>query len=267
MPIAEINGQGIFYEDSGGDGPPVIFLHGFLFDQSMFDPQVEVLAPKYRCIRFDARAFGQTQWDGKPFSLYDTAADAIGLLDHLGIQEATFVGMSQGGYALVRIAIKYKERVKAAVFLSTYNGVDTPDVKQIYYSMRNTWVKQGPDPLISTYRDLFLGKDERGQELFKYWEPRWRAVSAKAFEAASNNLTERDEIPDEQVKEHITMPSIVIHGEQDQGMPIALAEQLYKTLPNAKRMVPVPGAAHAANLTHPDVVNEALQEFLAEIYP
>lgn len=266
MPIAQINGQGLYYEDSGGDGPSVVFLHGFLFDQSMFDPQVEALAPTYRCIRFDARAFGQTQWDGKPFSLHDTAADAIGLLDHLGIQQATFVGMSQGGYALVRIATKYPDRVTAAVFLSTYNGIDTADVKEIYYSMRNTWASKGPDLLIETYRNLFLGQDERGLELYKVWEPKWRAVSGEAFTAASNNLTERDEITDEQIKQHITMPTIVIHGEKDQGMPIALAQQLYEVLPNAKRMVPVEGAPHAANLTNPDEVTQALQDFLAEVY-
>lgn len=266
MAFADINGQSLFYEDSGGDGPVVMLLHGYLFDQSMFDKQVEALAPKYRCVRFDARAFGQTKWDGNAFSLYDTAADAIGLLDHLGIQEATFVGMSQGGYALVRIAIKYKERVKACVFLSTYNGIDTSDVKAIYYSMRNTWKDKGPDLLIETYRDLFLGKDERGLALYQVWEPKWRAVDGNAFTAASNNLTERDEITSDQVKENITMPSIVIHGEQDHGMPIGLAQQLFESLPNAKRMVPVPGAPHAANLTNPDVVTAAIQEFLDEVY-
>ncbi|MFW6084103.1 MAG: alpha/beta fold hydrolase, partial [Gemmatimonadota bacterium] len=105
MPITRINGQGIHYEDSGGDGPAVLFLHGFLMDRRMFDPQVEALSGAFRCVRFDARAFGDTEWDGKPFGLYDTAADGVGLLDELGIDSAVWVGHSQGGYAALRAAL------------------------------------------------------------------------------------------------------------------------------------------------------------------
>jgi len=264
MPFAPINGQELFYQDSGGDKPTILMMHGFLFDQSMFDAQVAALESDYRCIRFDARAFGQTKWDGQPFSLWDTAADAIGLLDHLGLQQAVFVGMSQGGYALVRLAVRYPDRVKALVFLSTYNGVDSEDTKSIYRSMRDTWVNQGPDVLLPTYRDLFLGTDDHAQRLYAdKWEAVWRAVGPQAYTAASNNLTERDAIDPEQVKT-LTMPALVIHGTADVGMPIALAEALFASLPNAKRMVCVEGAAHGANVTHPEPINAAIREFLAE---
>jgi pimeloyl-ACP methyl ester carboxylesterase len=263
MPIAEINHQGLYYEDSGGEGPAVVFMHGFLFDQTMFDPQVAALAPKYRCIRFDARAFGQTVWDGQPFTLYDTAADAIGLLDHLGIQKATFVGMSQGGYAAMRIALKYPDRVQALVFMSTYYGVDTEDVKEIYRSMRNTWRDVGPAPLLDTYLMLFLGNDE---DLRAHWGPKWAAANPHNIWHAKNNLIDRDELSDEQMRT-ITAPALVIHGMEDQGIPIMLGEQLHNILPNAKGMVRVPEAAHAANLMQPEVVNVALLAFLERYVP
>src|SRR5436853_2615570 len=119
MPIAHVNGQGLYFEDSGGPGPAVVFMHGFLMDQTMFDPQVAALAPSYRCVRFDARGFGQTEWDGRPFSLYDTVEDCIALMDHLGIERAAIVGMSQGGYAALRLALRHPEWVKALVLMST----------------------------------------------------------------------------------------------------------------------------------------------------
>src|SRR6185503_14557422 len=77
MSYATINGQRIHFEDSGGSGPPVILAHGFLMDQSMFDRQVEVLAPAFRVIRWDERGFGQTEEDGRPFTYWDSAADCI----------------------------------------------------------------------------------------------------------------------------------------------------------------------------------------------
>ena len=75
MPFADINGQGIWFEDSGGSGKPLILGHGMLMDSSMFDAQVAALAPEFRVIRWDARALGRTKWDGKPFTLWDSAAD------------------------------------------------------------------------------------------------------------------------------------------------------------------------------------------------
>ncbi|WAM27833.1 alpha/beta fold hydrolase [Myxococcus sp. NMCA1] len=97
MPIAELNGQGIYFEDSGGNGRPIILGHGFLMDHRMFDAQVAALAPEFRVIRWDARGFGQTRWDGKPFTPWDSAADCVGLLDHLGSARSSTGTTSPGG--------------------------------------------------------------------------------------------------------------------------------------------------------------------------
>lgn len=259
MPIAEINGQGIFYEDSGGEKPVVMFMHGFLFDQAMFDPQVEFLKADYRCVRFDARSLGQTRWDGKPFTLYDTASDAIGLLDSLGIAQATFVGMSQGGYALVRIATRYPERVKAAVFLSTYNGVDTDDVKAAYRSMRDGFASSAKSDVIGVFAHLFLGES---QLLRDYWVPRWQAISSKNVFHGMNALIDRDDMPSTEVAK-ITVPTYVMHGSADEGIPIGLAEHsLFRVLPNVKGLFRIPNGTHAANLVNPDATNSALKQFL-----
>ena len=259
MATAEINGQGLYYEDSGGDLPAVVFMHGFLFDQTMFDPQVEYLRADYRCIRFDARTLGQTRWDGRPFSLYDTAADAIGLLDQLGIQQAAFVGMSQGGYTLVRLALRYPERVSAAVFLSTYNGIDTDEVKAIYRSMRDGFAGDGKAEVINVFAQLFLGTH---QALRAYWIPRWQALPAANVFHGMNTLIDRDEIPSAKAGQ-ITAPTLVMHGEGDQGIPMALAERtLVRVLPHVKGLVRIPGGAHAANLMNPEATNPPLKTFL-----
>ena len=80
MPTATVNGTDICYADSGGTGPAVLLSHGFLMDHTMFDPQVAALAPEFRIITWDARAFGGTRAAGS-FSYWDGAADALGLLD------------------------------------------------------------------------------------------------------------------------------------------------------------------------------------------
>jgi 3-oxoadipate enol-lactonase len=100
MPFADVNGQRIRFEDSGGDGPPVLLSHGFLMDREMFAPQGDALHPEFRVITWDERGFGETEFDGQPFTYWDSARDCLGLLDHLGIERAVLGGMSPGRLSL-----------------------------------------------------------------------------------------------------------------------------------------------------------------------
>lgn len=270
MPIAQVNGQGIYYEDTGNaDKPAIVMMHGFLFDQSMFDPQVEALKEAYRCVRFDARALGQTQWDGEPFTLYDTVADCLGLMDYLEIDKATIIGMSQGGYAAVRLGLNHLDRLDAIIFMSTHHLVDDDSFKSTYRSVRDAWREADapPEMILNNMLTLLLGAPEETAELWQIWRPKWQAVKGEQAYHGMNNLLERDEIPDEKLSA-ITVPTLVIHGKEDRGLPITLGERLYRALPNAKGMVAINGAAHAANLYDPQTTNTAIQQFLStHVYP
>ncbi len=260
MPLAELNNQGIYFEDSGGSGPAIILAHGFLMDCRMFDPQVQALAPEFRVIRWDARGFGRTRWDGKPFNLYDSAADCIALLDHLGIQQAVVGGMSQGGYCALRVALRYPERVRALVLMSTSGTLDNEEARAGYRQVRDLWGTAGAtENIIQLYSGVILG-DPR---FYSPWLDRWRQTPRPHFVAATNNLIERDDIKDRLGE--IRCPALVIHGLEDVALPATLGEFLHQTLPGSRRFVPVPGAAHAPNLTHPEVVNPPLLEFLRSL--
>lgn len=261
MPIARIDGQGIHYEDSGGNGPPVLFLHGFLMDRRMFDPQVEALSGAFRCVRFDARAFGDTEWDGQPFSLYDTADDGVALLDELGLESAVWVGHSQGGYAALRAALRHPSRVRALVLVDTRAGVDEPEVREAYREVRDTWRKQGPvAPLVDGLMTGILGPPDAVSDLRKAWRPRWEAVSGERIHHAMNNLLDRDDLTDR--LDRIEQPAIVIHGELDEGIPLTCGETLARELPGCEELVVVPDAWHTPNLTRPELVNQPLRGFL-----
>src|SRR5712691_5538863 len=125
MPTATVNGIDVAYADSGGDGPVIVLSHGYLMDHTMFDPQRAALAPEFRVITWDERGFGGTPAPA-PFSYWDSARDALGLLDHLGLDAAVLGGMSQGGFLSLRAALLAPERVRALVLLDTQAGVDDP---------------------------------------------------------------------------------------------------------------------------------------------
>jgi len=121
MPFAHVNGQKLYYEDTGGDGPVIVFSHGLLMDSSMFAPQVQALRGQWRCITWDERGHGQTADPARcdPFTYYDSADDLAALLTHLGVQQAVLAGMSQGGYLSLRCALTHPAVVRALVLIDT----------------------------------------------------------------------------------------------------------------------------------------------------
>jgi len=123
MPTAAVNGIEVSYTDSGGAGPVVVLSHGFLMNQSMFDAQVAALAPEYRVITWDERGHGGTAAPG-PFSYWDSARDALALLDHLGIERAVLGGMSQGGFLSLRAALLAPERVSGLILIDSQAGTE-----------------------------------------------------------------------------------------------------------------------------------------------
>jgi 3-oxoadipate enol-lactonase len=260
MPFAEVNGQRLRFDDTGGEGPPVIFSHGFLMDREMFAPQAAVLAPDFRVIAWDERGFGETEFDGEPFTYWDSARDCLGLLDHLGIEEAVLGGMSQGGFLSLRAALLAPERVRALILIDTQSGTEDPEHLPAYRQMQETWLQVGPvDELAQTIAGLIIS--EPG--LNEVWIAKWRQKPKEDFKAPADCLLDRDDITDRLGE--ITCPAIVFHGTEDQAIGMDQAEALCQGLPGCTGVVPIEGAAHAANLTHAEQVNGPLLEFLRSL--
>jgi 3-oxoadipate enol-lactonase len=260
MPFAGINGQRIRFDDSGGDGPPVILSHGFLMDHEMFAFQVGALAPEFRVITWDERGFGETEFDGKPFTYWDSASDCLGLLEHLGIDRAVLGGMSQGGFLSLRAALLAPERVRALVLIDTQAGVEDPERLPAYRQMQQTWLEVGPvDELAETIANLIIGDPV----LNEVWIAKWKKLERESMGPPGDCLMGRDDIS-ERLGE-ISCPAIVFHGTADQSIEIELAEELCGGLSGCVGLVRIEGAPHASNLTHPDAVNGPLLDFLRSL--
>ena len=264
MAFASINGQRIYFEDSGGSGPAVILGHGFLMDHTMFEPQRKALTPEFRLITWDERGFGLTETDGEPFSYWDSASDCLGLLDHLGIDKAVVGGMSQGGFLSLRVALSAPERVRALVLLSTQAGVEDAETLAGFQQMIDTWVGVGPvDPLVEGIAALILNEPAESARWIATWKERSARLGNSFMAMPGRCLLTRDDVTPRLAE--IKCPAIVVHGTDDHAIPIERAEILRTGLGNCQSYVTVPGAAHAANLTHPDQVNPPLVAFLRSL--
>jgi len=259
MAFADVNGQRLFFEDTGGDGPVVILSHGFLMSHAMFEAQVEALRSDYRVVTWDERGFGQTEFDGKPFTYWDSASDCLGLLDHLGVDAAVLGGMSQGGFLSLRAALTAPDRVRALILLDTQAGGEDPEVMEGYRQMIDTWVSVGPvDELVEIIANIIIAEPEANAE----WIAKWRELPHEQMREPGECLLGRDDITDRLGE--ISCPALVVHGTEDTAITMDKAEALADGLSGAAGVVKV-GGAHAANMTNPEPVNEAILEFLRRV--
>jgi 3-oxoadipate enol-lactonase len=256
MPKVTVNSTEIAYQDTG-TGPVVVLSHGFLMDHTMFDPQLAALTPEFRIITWDQRGHGASPASG-PFSYWDSARDVLGLLDHLGVQQAVLGGMSQGGFLSLRAALLAPERVRALVLIDTQSGTEDPALAGGYDQIHATWLQHGPAPVQEIVAGIILGPGQWAD-----WHAKWANLDHDQLTLAYRCLMDRDDITSRLGE--ITCPAIVIHGTADDAIPFAKAEQLRNSLSGDTPLVPVQGAHHAANLTHPDQVNPPLLTFLHDL--
>ncbi|MBJ8343324.1 alpha/beta fold hydrolase [Antrihabitans sp. YC2-6] len=258
MPHAEVNGQRLYYEESGS-GAPIVFSHGFLMDHDMFDAQVEALHDRYRCITWDERGHGQTVTTPEPFTYWDSAADVLGLLDHLGIERAVLAGMSQGGYLSMRAALTAPERVRGLVLIDTQPGTEDPAKIPAYDQLIAMWEADGvSDQLADIVAGIIIGP---GYDRTSDWQDKWRARDTATVRQIYTTLTTREDDIRSRLGE-LTMPTLVIHGSADMAIELDRANEYITALPNAELAV-VEGGGHASNMTHPDKANPLIERFLA----
>jgi pimeloyl-ACP methyl ester carboxylesterase len=258
MPYVNVNGQRIAYEDTGSGDDVIVFSHGFFMSQAMFAPQVAALANRWRCITWDARGHGKTEATDDPFSYWDSAADLLGLLDALGIEEAVLAGMSQGGYVSLRAALAAPQRVRALVLIDTQSGLDAAEKAAGYDQLIDAWLSPDgpPTEVRETLSTIIIGA---GHPDGARWIDEAALIPEATVRQIYSTLATRDDIT-ERIGE-LTMPALVVHGSDDLAIGVDEGRALADGLP-AGRLAVIDGAGHAANLTHPAAVNLELEAFL-----
>lgn len=246
------------YVDHGGSGPVVVLLHSFLMDATMFAPQVEAFGGAYRLIAIDQRGHGETPVTG-PFDYWDSARDVLELLDRLGIDRAAFVGVSQGGFVALRIALLAPERVTALALMGTSAAAENPALVTTYRQLAANWLDMGPiDPIVDMVAAICLGAMDA--TVAADWKAKWRARPTDSVDVLINALVEREDIVARLGE--IDAPALVLHGSADLAYPLERARELADGLPKAEAPIVIEGGAHFVSLTNATEVNSHLGPFL-----
>jgi 3-oxoadipate enol-lactonase len=262
MPLAEINGHQLYFEDTGGEGPAIVLSHGAFLDHTMWAPQVQALSSEYRCITWDERGCGMSDCHGH-FTYWDSASDLIALLDHLGVEQAVLVGMSQGGWLTQRAVLTAPGRVRGVVLQGTsVKPLSEPELEG-YGQLAAGWMAMGPvgDIAGAVLGIQFAGTDYDGSRYVDKWQGRppadWDGVWNVILEGRREDISDR--------LGEITCPVLFVHGSIDAAFPVDVAHETSKLVPDSRGVIVIEGGPHCASLTHPDQVTAAIRDFASSL--
>ena len=259
------DGTEIFYKD-WGSGQPIVFHHGWPLSSDDWDAQMMFFLSKgFRVIAHDRRGHGRsTQTDnGNEMDTY--AADVAALTAHLNLKNAVHIGHSTGGGEVTRYVAQYGGggRVAKAVLIGAVPPVMVKSDKnpgglplEVFDGFRKTLV----DNRAQFYKDLpsgpFYGFNRPGVKLIPGVVDNWWR---QGMDGGIKAFSETDFTED---LKSIEVPTFVMHGDDDQIVPIADSALLSSKLLKKGKLKVYPGLPHGMCTTHPDIVNKDLLEFI-----
>ena len=259
----QVNGITIAYNDHGV-GLPIVFLHAFPLNRSMWAQQEAALSSQFRVITIDLRGHGESDAPLWRYTLEQSADDVCALLDQLSIEQAIFAGLSMGGYILFAFYRKYATRVKGLILTDTKAQADTVEGKDGRFQMAQTAYKKGP----SAIADIMLPKlldpatIQTNPDLARQVRVMIEGNQISGIVGDLMAMAERpDSIP---LLKQITCPTQVIVGELDQATPPSDAKLMADHIPQA-RLAVIPNAAHLANMEQPEAFNQIVATFASEL--
>jgi pimeloyl-ACP methyl ester carboxylesterase len=262
VPIAEVNGQRLYYEEHG-EGEPLLCVMGLGGDLTAWILQVPVFSRDHRLIVFDNRDVGRSSQAGGDYEVADMAADALGLADHLGLDTFHLLGLSLGGAISQEIALNAPERVRTLTLAVTY-GWTGGFGEQRSAVLRQIVERMSREEFIDfvmmlVYSDRVFDNpafvDAARTAMLENPNPQSTQAWVRQLEASGRHDA-RDRLG------ALSMPVHVIGARRDIMVPPFRSEDLAEAIPGAK--LTIVDSAHLLNVEAAEEFNELVLGFIAE---
>ncbi len=271
------DGVNIFFKDWGSkDAQPIVFHHGWPLSADDWDAQMLFfLAKGYRVIALDRRGHGRSDQVSEGHDMDHYAADASAVAEHLDLKNAIHVGHSTGGGEVARYVAKYgqpQNRVAKAVLVSSVPPlmVKTPDNPggtpiEVFDGFRSALAANRTQFYMDVASGPFYGYNRSGAEvsqgIIQNWWRQGMMGSAKAHYEGIKAFSETDQTEDLKA---ITVPTLVIQGDDDQVVPYQNAALLQDKLLVNSTLKVYPGYPHGMHTSQADVINADILDFISK---
>jgi 3-oxoadipate enol-lactonase len=259
MPFAEINKTTLNYRFDGPEQGTVIMLSNALAaDLNMWEFQVPALVRAgYRVLRYDSRGHGRSAVTEGPYSIELLAADAVGLMDALGLEKIHFCGLSKGGMIGQKLGTKYGDRLISLTLSSTASHMAP---KETWDERIEIVRKHGTAVVADAAIDRWFTKPGQIHRAPAVEKIRRTILNTPvegycACCAAIRDMDQRESI------RAVSTPTLVMVGEQDSGTPVSAAELIHREITSSELKI-IPDAAHFVQMEQSSIFNKALLEFI-----
>jgi pimeloyl-ACP methyl ester carboxylesterase len=255
------SGDAILFAEEQGSGPALVLLHPFPTNHKFWRPLLPALAARYRVLTPDLRGSGGSSAGEGPATMEKHAADIARLCDAAGIRKAAFVGVSIGGYILLEVWRRYADRVAALVLADTRATADTAEARAGRLKSVGEVQLHGPATFIDGMVPKLLGETTRKNrpDVARAAVALMNESSVAGIAALQQGMAERpDSVP---TLITITVPTLVVVGEEDTLTPPKDAEQLHAGIAGSK-LVKIAAAGHLSPCEQPEVFGKELRAFL-----
>jgi 3-oxoadipate enol-lactonase len=259
-----INGMSICFDDFGEGETPIIFVHGFPFDKSSWQPQIDFLRKTNRVIAYDIRGFGKSTAGHDKISIRLFADDLIKFMDALAIKKAIVCGLSMGGYILLNVVHQHPEKFKAIILSDTQCIADPVEAKdkrmQTVTKIKTDGLQEFADGFV---KNIFCqqSKDNK-KELVESIRNTILNTPPQTITDTLMALAQRTETCS--VLQQITLPVLLLCGSEDKITPVVQAEFMHRNISNSSLQI-ISNAGHMANIEQPEVFNKYIIEFIANL--
>lgn len=256
-----VNDFHLSYDDVGEGSIPVIFLHGFPFDKSMWEGQLDFLKDSYRLIPCDIRGFGKSTDEESSLNIDLFADDLMYFMDKLSIEKAIICGLSMGGFIALNAVKRFPNRFEALILCDTQCIADTAEVKEKRYKTIDEIEIEGVtnfnEGFIKTvfHKDSITNKKELVEQLRSVVFSNSEHIIKQGLVA----LAERSETCS--TLNEITIPTLILCGREDAVTPLAQSEFMNANIKGSVLHV-IDNAGHVSNLEQPHEFNKHLLDFL-----
>jgi pimeloyl-ACP methyl ester carboxylesterase len=257
----EANGVSMAYTDTGV-GLPVLFIHGFPLNRQMWAPQISALASAARLLVPDLRGHGDTPPSPGDYTMELLAQDLNAFLEALDFTARVVVcGLSMGGYVALAFYRQYAARVRGLVLTATRAAADTPQVKAGRDAMALQAQQAGVAAIVESMAPKLLAPQNAASkpELVAQVKQIMIHTSLEGILGALSGMKTRSDST--LTLGAITVPTLVVHGADDQIVPLDEARAMAQAIPGARLEI-IPGAGHLINLEQPERFNRAFVDFL-----
>lgn len=268
MKTAALSKTNLAYVDEGA-GLPVLLVHGFPLDHTMWAAQIAALSQRARVIAPDLRGFGQSllaPGDAeRGISMEDYADDLAEFLDQLDISEPiVLVGFSMGGYVAWQFVRRHGHRLRALIQCDTRAEADTDEARSGRLKMAENVAEWGSGRVAETMGPKLFAPATFAQkpEVVAAVRAVVERTLPAGIAAAQRGMAARRDVTD--WLPHVTVPTLVLVGEHDAISPAAEMKVVAAAIPGAEFVV-IPAAGHMTTMEEPEAVNEALVRFLIAI--